>query len=169
MIVKKLFLYFIILAGLNACAGSGDQFMLKKMSARLILSSMDCGVSTEGPGLSVLSSRKELDEAMVRITRLTGHDFSGQIDVSFDREQIMRINMGQQRTGGYSLTLIAEQAIVKDGWAIIPVQWNTPAKDRMLIQVLTSPCLFVAIPRADYEGIRVVDQDGSVRLQSPLN
>ena len=70
----------------------------------------------------------------------------------------MQIMMGRKSTGGYSLALSAAQTMMEDGWAVIPVQWNVPAEGMMLTQALTSPCLFIAIPRQQYRGIRIVDK-----------
>jgi hypothetical protein len=165
MILRSLLALLSALIILTACAGPGQGPMTEQLAMRQILSLMDCGSVARQPAMKVISSLNALDSAIAPIASLSGHSPREQMRVSFDRELLIQISMGQKSTGGYSLALAVEQATLNDGWVDVPVQWNVPAKGMMLTQALTSPCLFVALPRQDYEGVRVLDQQGVVRAQ----
>lgn len=165
MLLRSLLALLSALIILTACAGPGQEPMTEQLVTRQILSLIDCGSGTQQPALTVISSPDALESAIAPIVSLSGHSPREQMHVSFDRELLVQISMGQQSTGGYSLALAAKQATFNVGWVEVPVQWNTPAKGMMLTQALTSPCLFVALPRQQYKGIRVLDQHGVVRAQ----
>jgi hypothetical protein len=165
MFIKSLIAFIFVLTILTACAGSGQESMTEQLATRQILSAMDCGSVARQPAMKVIASRNALDDVIAPIARLSGHSPREQMRVSFDHELLIQITMGQKSTGGYSLALAVEQATLNDGWVEVTVQWNIPAEGMMLTQALTSPCLFVALPRQEYEGIRVLDQHGVVRAQ----
>jgi hypothetical protein len=168
MFLKSLLALLSVLIIITACAGSGQESMTEQLATRQILSAMDCGSAARQPAMQVIASRNALDDAIAPIASLSGHSPREQMRVSFDHELLILITMGQKSTGGYSLILVGDKAMLQDGWAVIPVQWNVPAAGMMLTQALTSPCLFVALPRQEYKGIRVLDQHGKVRAQTLL-
>jgi hypothetical protein len=79
---------------------------------------------------------------------------------------LVAISRGQQPTPGYGLSL--EAAHRSDATALVEVRWRTPAPDAVLAQVVTHPCLVVALPDAGFERVeaRTVDGDtlGTLRL-----
>lgn len=85
--------------------------------------------------------------------------------VDFSREGIVLIAMGRQTTGGYGLSLTGAPALARDGVLTIPVDWREPPPGYAQAQVMTSPCLLVKVPKGAFSQIRVVDQDGRLRLE----
>jgi hypothetical protein len=164
----KMTLSLCLLLIMTACVGAGNNSMNKRLSARVLLSSSSCGVMEEGASLSIISSEEELAKGSPRLASLARKALGENFNTVFDREQVIQINMGLKRTGGYSLALTEDGTILEDNWANIGLRWNIPPKGAMLTQVLTSPCLLVAIPKQEYAGIRVVDQTGKIRLQMSL-
>ena len=70
-------------------------------------------------------------------------------------------------TSGYAVSLGSNTAKVgKRGDLTLTVAWTEPSADSIQAQVITSPCLFVSVPKDDYPTIRVVDEAGSVRVSS---
>lgn len=83
--------------------------------------------------------------------------------IDFKNRAMLLISMGQQRTGGFSVTLASKQMEVSNNRATIRVQWNTSKPGMVTIQMLTNPCLLLEIPQGNYKVIDVVDQSGKVR------
>ncbi len=158
----------VVLMALSACAGSGHAPETERLAARQLLSSVHCAATSSQASLTVITTDQQLDRVLAGIARSSGHGVDDQFRSAFARDLIVLVSMGRKRTGGYSLGL-ADKALLQDGWAVLPVTWNIPAQGMMLTQALTSPCLLMAIPRQHYKGIRVLDQHGRVRLQTPLD
>lgn len=65
--------------------------------------------------------------------------------VDFDKNMVIAVAMGRQRTGGYAIE-ITRVVRVNDTLEVF-VKETRPAQGSMLIQTLTSPVHFVQIPR----------------------
>ncbi|NOZ52397.1 MAG: protease complex subunit PrcB family protein [Gammaproteobacteria bacterium] len=85
--------------------------------------------------------------------------------VDFSRYGVLLIAMGQQRTGGYGITLSAQPLVSQGDVAILQIEWQEPSPDMMVIQMLSSPCLLVKVPRGSYSRIQVVDQRNQIRAE----
>lgn len=85
--------------------------------------------------------------------------------IDFTRYGVVLVSMGQQRTGGYMIELAQEELAVRNDTAQITVRWREPEPGMMVAQVLTHPCVFLRVPRADYQSVRVVDQENKVRAE----
>jgi hypothetical protein len=83
--------------------------------------------------------------------------------VDFDTAHVVTIQMGQKPTGGYGIELADPYAHVGAGEALIQLRWIEPVPGTIVIQVLTSPCLIVALPKGDYGRIVITDETGKVR------
>lgn len=82
----------------------------------------------------------------------------------FSETVVVRIDMGQRRSGGYAITLRDNEALVRNGALIVPVNWRLPDEGAMTTSVITHPCLILTAPGGGYDEIRAVDQDGNVRV-----
>ena len=85
--------------------------------------------------------------------------------VDFPREGVLLIAMGQRPSAGYALALADEVATASDGVLTVRVDWREPPPGYRRAQVMTSPCLLVAVPDAGFTRVRVVDREGRVRLE----
>ena len=85
--------------------------------------------------------------------------------MDFSREGVLLIAMGQQSTGGYGLSLTGEPATVRDGVLTVRVEWREPLPGYAQAQVMTNPCLLAKLPDGAFSRIRIVDQDGRLRLE----
>lgn len=90
-----------------------------------------------------------------------------QPSVDFGSHVVLLLEMGQRPTAGYSLALLEDQAQVKNGIAVIAVNWEQPAPDRYQAQVITSPCSMIKLQKAGYSRIRIVDQQQHMRIELP--
>jgi hypothetical protein len=82
---------------------------------------------------------------------------------------LLLVDMGQRPTAGYRLALPEASWSLVDAQATLRVEFIEPAPGMMLAQVLTRPCLLVALPTVGYRVLRVVDQHGreQARLDPP--
>jgi hypothetical protein len=84
-------------------------------------------------------------------------------DVDASSDWIVRLGMGQRSTGGYAVDIADPQPVaVEAGIAVVRVEWITPAAGAAVTQVITRPCVEVAVPRV-HEGIRFIDAAGTIR------
>jgi len=66
---------------------------------------------------------------------------------------LIAVSRGDQPTPGYGFRLLAAER--SDTTAIVTLAWDTPPPDAILPQVLTHPCIVVALPRAEVEQVEV--------------
>ncbi len=94
------------------------------------------------------------DIAALRDTELVSasDDMKGVLMVSVSR--------GPQPTPGYGHSLAASALL--DGELQIRLHWRTPAKDAILAQMITHPCLVLGIVAADARRVVVSDETGEL-------
>lgn len=85
------------------------------------------------------------------------------VPVDFASHGVVLVLMGQRPTAGYALDLASEEVPVEDGTGTVRVNWNEPPEDATVAQVVTSPCLLVAVRRDGLRAVKVVDQAGRAR------
>ncbi|NOY65830.1 MAG: protease complex subunit PrcB family protein [Gammaproteobacteria bacterium] len=124
---------------------------------------LNCGGNNVTPGLKLLSSVADLKNELsipLMLKKIKLIDFS--------KSAVLKINMGQKRSGGYGLKLNTQQASIQKNELTIKIDWREPAANSMVTQALTSPCLYLLIPSADFDVITLVDQSQNKRLQLTL-
>jgi hypothetical protein len=89
--------------------------------------------------------------------------------VDFTQYGVLLVAMGQKNTGGYAVDLASGDAKVGNGVLQVSVHWQEPRRGMMVTQALTSPCLLLKIPKAQFQNIEVKDQSGTVRLSGTIN
>lgn len=71
-------------------------------------------------------------------------------------ENLLVIAQGTKPTPGYGFEVLAKIATVNNSTLQLPIRFSQPAKDKMLAQMLTSPCMIVGIDtKAQYLKIEV--------------
>lgn len=88
--------------------------------------------------------------------------------VDWTREAVLLVGMGQRPTAGHGVELLSPAAPVKEGVAAVRVAFRSPAADAMTAQVITSPCLVLALPREGLRGVALLEGErvvGSVALE----
>ena len=92
-------------------------------------------------------------------------DYSGDEALRF-----LALSQGVQPTSGYALSLGKDARIV-DNKLEIPVVWQTPLPDTLQAQMLTHPCLIVALDwpqeRQNRMDINFIDQNGEIIATYP--
>ena len=95
------------------------------------------------------------------------------LDSSIDESQqdaenliFLVLSNGEQATTGYKLSLAGPAKFVKEQLEV-PVIWQVPAPETMQAQVLTHPCLVIALEWQGKGTIRFIDQSGQVMGSYP--
>lgn len=74
---------------------------------------------------------------------------------------LLVISRGDQPTPGYGFGLADFQSDGQSpGTARLTLNWRTPPRDAILPQVITQPCIVVALPQDSLQRIEVFDQHG---------
>ncbi|MBV1906621.1 MAG: protease complex subunit PrcB family protein [Pseudomonadales bacterium] len=71
----------------------------------------------------------------------------------------LALSQGPQATSGYQLLLSSPTKVLGED-LLIPVHWQTPPENSMQAQVITHPCLIVALEWPGEGSIKFVDQLG---------
>lgn len=79
--------------------------------------------------------------------------------VDFNRETVLLLNAGPQRTAGYSIAL--RDARLDGGVLVITADVVPPAPGTIVAQVFTNPAALVAVDRAEVTAVRWVDSSGA--------
>ncbi|WP_166264181.1 protease complex subunit PrcB family protein [Marinobacter caseinilyticus] len=136
----------ILLAG---CAGSPKETDQGAPLARQLTASDHCGLTR--PGLVYLDSLK----AQQAYSSLNGQMFSfaAADNLDFSREHLLVVALGNKPTGGYGLTL--ESASYQDESLVITAKLRQPPAGAAVTQVLTTPCVVLAIAAEGWGNIKV--------------
>lgn len=89
-------------------------------------------------------------------------------DVDFTSHGVLLVHMGTKTTGGYAIELADATFAVKEQAATVSVDWLVPPSDRVVPQVMTTPCLILKLIKGDYKRIDVVDRKGIVRVSTDM-
>ncbi|MCU7905978.1 MAG: protease complex subunit PrcB family protein [Candidatus Thiodiazotropha sp. (ex Epidulcina cf. delphinae)] len=125
-----------------------------------------CGVNqSAGADLVTGASMKHADRARLGDKAVTAE--SDKIDPQ--RFRVVRVDMGQQPSGGYGLKLLSEQLEISADTARVAVEWRKPDPGMAQMQVLTYPCLYLKLEIGDYTRLEIIDQEGVVRHSLDLD
>lgn len=145
----------------------------------VVLLSSQCGRQVPSEALAWIDSEIELQELYRRINQSKsggGGVIGGPFNVSpedipevdFAVDGLVLIEMGRRPTAGFGLAPLEPAFSVADGTARLSIAWQEPGPESVVAQVMTSPCLLIAVPRGDYDRIVVRDQDNQLRTSLRL-
>jgi len=135
----------------------------------VLAASTQCGRSATSPAASWLDNPDALLDAYRHMTRQSiGADTFPALPPDFDRYGVLLVNMGQQTSGGYQLRLLHPRIEYLASGATVRLEWLSPPPGARTSQVITSPCLLLAVPRGTYRSLAVTDQHGRTRAVAEL-
>ena len=146
----KVFTASALLLALTGCAAPGNTAPQQSPQVRQITQSPHCGLT--GPGVAYVDSSESL-EAFLGVR---GQNMSTGViqQVDLAQEQLIFVTLGQKPTAGYSLGLAdvsQEQGTLK-----LKMDLKAPAPDMMVAQVITSPCVVLAVAGGNWERVEVI-------------
>lgn len=151
--------------GLCACrhpAAAVDSAEARRIPLRILYQSDLCGGKQPTPSVSLVAGADRLDRIFAEVKAGTLGPSAPMPGVDFTAVHVVDIRMGQKPTGGYGIELADSLARLVDGEALIRLNWIEPAPGTVVTQVLTSPCLIIAVPKDAYERITLTDASGNM-------
>lgn len=159
---KTIIIAAITSAVLSACApGQTSDFNVPNWE--VVKQSAQCGSAK--PEARWLTDNDSLQAAWADRTTLGGTPT--QLPPSFPNHWLLYLSSGQKSTSGYSLTLNdvqrGDSATLK-----LDVHWLKPLPDRMVAQMITQPCLILALEKDSYSVVQFTNEAGeTVTLPTP--
>jgi hypothetical protein len=147
--------------GLAMLAASGCN-TLTTASVSVLDHGYRCGVN-QMAGVQLVSDAGSVqrDSARIGIDKPQADSETGSVQ---DQYWIVRVNMGEQPSGGYALRLVSEQLeISSENTARVVLEWLQPKPGSVQTQALTYPCLHLQIEKGSYSRLEIVDQAGMLR------
>lgn len=141
---------------LSAC-GTEEAPATGPLPVKQVYHSSHCQVETKR--LAILNSQAELEKAVASAVPGVENTAASMSNVDFDSERIVLVAWGRQNNSGYRLELVDEHAETENSVVELPVKFVSPSPDGFYAQVMTSPCLIVALPKAGYNKIRAGEME----------
>ncbi|WP_417543921.1 protease complex subunit PrcB family protein [Marinobacter sp.] len=157
-----------LLAGcafLVACATTTDTLgdKLSAPLARQVTQSAHCGLT--GPGLAYVQTSERLQQMLELPAQNMAIQQLRQVDLA--KEHLVFVTLGEKPTGGHSVSLASAEMKNNDKTLRLVMAVRAPAPGTMVSQVITSPCVVLAVPATGWLEIRVSgvrDSDLVVKL-----
>ena len=145
----KVFTASALLLVLTGCAASGNATLPQSPQVRQVTQSAHCGLT--GPGVAYVNSAENLDTFLGVRGQNMSTDVIRQVDLA--QEQLIFVTLGQKPTAGYSLGLA--EVGQEHGTLNLHMDVKTPAPGMMVAQVMTSPCVVLAVAGGDWARVEV--------------
>lgn len=164
-------LYTCLLAAvLTSCSQSplttsGTQ--QQPVAAEVLHSSLLCGDDIQQPIALWIKDQPQLAHRYEQFNAQASDPvFAPTLD--FERSSALLIAMGPQPSTGYLLNFIPGQDNVWQAGStlVVSVDWGSPEPDSVQAQVITSPCLLLRLDKLAVKRIKVLDQDGEIKLET---
>lgn len=158
------------IASIISCQAFSDLPAQQTLQPKVIINETLGPTLPSGQAAVWLTSLNDLRNAWPELavsTPLRGSDLILN-EFDFGSKGLLLISMGEMPTGGYSLSLRPKESELKDGVARIAVKWNKPERGRMVVQMLTRPCLLIQLPKGRFKQIDIIDEKNSRRARVTL-
>ncbi|MCU7875077.1 MAG: protease complex subunit PrcB family protein [Candidatus Thiodiazotropha sp. (ex Lucinoma borealis)] len=125
-----------------------------------------CSVN-QAAGVQLVSDSALTHGDGARIGAKVQKDISDKIET--EQFWVVRVDMGQQPSGGYGLKLLSDHLELASDAARVAVEWVKPKPGMVQMQALTYPCLYLKIAKGNFTRLEIVDHQGEVRHSLALN
>lgn len=132
-----------------ACSSNGSREAAVAPQVRQVTQSAHCGLT--GPGVVHVSS----PEALEQVLGVSGQNIATGVirQVDLDNEQLIIVTLGQKPTAGYSVGL--ENVAWDNPVLRLTMRVSEPAPGMMVAQVITSPCVVLAVNGDNWQKVEV--------------
>ena len=76
----------------------------------------------------------------------------------------IKVDMGEKPTAGYHFSLTSQQLRIENAIAQLDLAWLTPQPGGMTAQMITTPCIYLQLQKADYQTVVIKDSQGRQRF-----
>lgn len=136
------------------------------LPVRLLYEGAHGGGHISNPNAYRITTQDQLQKIYNQFGKLTFGAVKRQVPrVDFSREEVLLVAMGQKPTTGYQLQLHRSKINISGDTAVLSLAWIEPPPGAILPQVITSPCILIALPIGNYSRIYILDQKEQKRLE----
>lgn len=164
----RLILALCLSALLSSCAatgaGSDQPNASQNGELSLVHGGSQCGSNGAEPRVTWVDDAVSFKRIIVRANAKSGRERAVP-GMDFQQHGVVWISMGDKPSAGYRINSDGS-TFIQDEALNVPVDWAEPAPGYVQAQVLTSPCLLIAVPRGNFTAINVIDQNGKTRISS---
>lgn len=150
---------------LAACARQHTEPDCQPIDVEQLHQGSNCGKTSDTPMALWIDDHKRLRTVLNDLNR--GRIGSGMPEwareFDFSSHAILFVQMGQRPTAGFSLELIPGRAFVSGRSATVALKWIRPAADVRVAQVITTPCIWLKMPKKSFSTIKILDQAGKLK------
>jgi len=162
-------LCLLSVAAYSQCGQSDAEPVAIASVALILLDGVQSGIGvSESMEAYWISSEKQWDDVLASVPVLMLEippESEKKPDVDYSKYGVLLIRMGEKPNGGYGLALMSDDAKIENREARIQVRYSEPEPDGMYTQALVYPHLVIKMEKGAFDGIAVVDQNGSVMLR----
>lgn len=139
---------FVALAG---CGSTGaHKAETSAPAVRQVTQSGHCGLT--GPGVAWVATEQQRESLLDVAGQNMATSMVRTVDLS--RERMVFVTLGQKPTAGYSVGL--DEFSVEEKVLTLRMRVRQPADGSMVAQVITSPCVVLAVSPVDWQRVEVV-------------
>lgn len=132
-----------------------------RVAARTVHVGVDCGTRGPQPAITWIGDSGARERLVRRLGANAIDGFSGLPAINFRSHGLVLVEMGRRATTGYSLELATPRVLVQpDGQARMEIRARRPEAGAITAPMLTYPCLVARVPRAGFDRLSVVDDEG---------
>jgi len=160
----------LFILSISGCAGlSGTVNDEQKVKATVIFNSLSGGGLGHSEGASWISDEKDLESALDKLGRQRlGAGMTVFPEIDFNHEGVLLIRMGLKYTGGYGIELANDKVSLRNGLAVVKVNWIEPDKDAVLAQMINNPFIMIKLTGKGFKRIQVTDQNNIIRAETTV-
>ncbi|MGM0413085.1 MAG: protease complex subunit PrcB family protein [Pseudomonadota bacterium] len=134
-----------------------------RVAARTVYVGADCGSRGPQPAATWIGDPGAHQRLARRLKDSAQEDTEDLPTVDFRSHGLVFIEMGRRATTGYNVELATPRVLIRpDGHARMEIRARRPEAGTVTSPMLTYPCLVARVPRAGFDRISVVDDEGRV-------
>jgi len=122
---------------------------------------MQC-LDSQKPGATFVSGQKIAESTSV--LSLETHQQLTEKNELDAQYWFIKVDMGEKPTAGYHFSLTSQQLRIDNAIAQLDLAWLAPQPGGMTAQVITTPCIYLKLQKADYQQVIIRDSQGRQRF-----
>ncbi len=139
------------------------------LASQVIYNGLQCGADRAAPTVQWINDPATLARRYSTI-RASGDAAATTPPIDFKNQGVLLVTMGRRPSAGYRLNFLRSDWVRRSGSTVrVKLTWQSPEPGSEQAQVVTHPCLLLRLPAIAFTRVRVIDQDGTVRLNTGRN